>query len=113
MASTITWVCKRPNIGSIRWMRLSGRLYRRRRTRSIPPRRRGHRWECFIGASPSGTSQAYGNPGATAGSTQLLSNLVTVKRGYTPVIVNHYNVQPVLTYTRTARRDLGGVGSAV
>ncbi|MDQ2901577.1 MAG: efflux RND transporter permease subunit, partial [Acidobacteriota bacterium] len=31
-----------------------------------------------IGASPSGASQAYGNPGAMQGSTQLLSNLVTV-----------------------------------
>ncbi len=34
-----------------------------------------------VGASPSGASQAYGNPGAMAGSTQLLSNLVTVQRG--------------------------------
>ena len=30
-----------------------------------------------VGASPSGASQAYGNPGAIAGNTQLLSNLVT------------------------------------
>ncbi len=37
-----------------------------------------------VGASPSGSSQAYGNPGAMAGSTQLLSNLVTVQRGYAP-----------------------------
>jgi multidrug efflux pump subunit AcrB len=68
----------------------------------------------FVGASPSGASQAYGNPGAMAGSTQLLSNLVSVHRGYTPVIVNHYNVAPVFdVYANVARRDLGGVGSEV
>jgi multidrug efflux pump subunit AcrB len=67
-----------------------------------------------LGASPSGASQAYGNPGAMSGGTQLLSNLVTVQRGYTPVIVNHYNVAPVFdVYANVARRDLGGVGSEV
>ena len=68
----------------------------------------------FVGASPAGSSQSYGNPGALAGSTQLLSNLVTVQRGYSPVIVNHYNVQPVFdVYANLDRRDLGGVGSEV
>jgi len=68
----------------------------------------------FVGASPSGASLAYGNPGAIAGNTQLLSNLVSVERGYTPVIVNHYNVWPVFdVYANVARRDLGGVGSEV
>jgi multidrug efflux pump subunit AcrB len=68
----------------------------------------------FVGASPSGSSQAYGNPGAMAGSTQLLSNLVTVKRETAPVIVNHYNVQPVFdVYANVDRRDLGGVGAEV
>jgi multidrug efflux pump subunit AcrB len=68
----------------------------------------------FLGASPSGSSQAYGNPGAMAGNTQLLSNLVTVQRGYTPVIVNHYNIAPVFdVYANVARRDLGGVGGEV
>jgi multidrug efflux pump subunit AcrB len=67
-----------------------------------------------VGASPNGASQAYGNPGAMASSTQLLSNLVSVKRGYTPVIVNHYNVAPVFdVYANVARRDLGGVGGEV
>ncbi len=67
-----------------------------------------------ISASPSGASQAYGNPGAITGSTQLLSNLVTVTRGVGPVIVNHYNVWPVYdVYANVARRDLGGVGSEV
>jgi multidrug efflux pump subunit AcrB len=66
------------------------------------------------GAAPAGNSQAYGNPGAVATNAQLLSNLVTVNRGYTPVIVNHYNVAPVFdVYANVARRDLGGVGSEV
>ena len=68
----------------------------------------------FVGASPSGTSLAYGNPGAMAGNTQLLSNLVSVQRAYTPVIVNHYNVWPVFDiYANVDRRDLGGVGAEV
>ena len=37
----------------------------------------------FVGASPNGSSQSYGNPGAMAGSTQLLSNLVTVQSAIT------------------------------
>ncbi|MBV8817844.1 MAG: efflux RND transporter permease subunit [Acidobacteriaceae bacterium] len=68
----------------------------------------------FVAASPSGNSQAYGNPGAMPVGTQWLSNLVTVERGYTPVIVNHYNVWPVFdVYANVARRDLGGVGAEV
>ena len=68
----------------------------------------------FVGASPNGSSQAYGNPGAVAGSTQLLSNLVTVQRDFVPVIVNHYNVLPVFdVYANVDRRDLGGVGADV
>jgi len=67
-----------------------------------------------VSASPSGASLAYGNPGAMTGSTQLLSNLVTVERGVAPVIVNHYNVWPVFdVYANVDRRDLGGVGSEV
>jgi multidrug efflux pump subunit AcrB len=67
-----------------------------------------------IGSSPSKSSLAYGNPGAAAGSTQLLSNLASVERGYTPVIVNHYNVWPVFdVYANVSRRDLGGVGVEV
>jgi len=68
-----------------------------------------------VGASPSGASLAYGNPGAMAsGTTQLLSNLVDVTRSYGPVIVNHYNVAPVFdVYANVDRRDLGTVGSAV
>jgi multidrug efflux pump subunit AcrB len=67
-----------------------------------------------VGASPNGSSQAYGNPGAMAGTTQLLSNLVTVERGQAPVIINHYNVWPVFdVYANVSRRDLGGVGTDV
>jgi multidrug efflux pump subunit AcrB len=68
-----------------------------------------------VGSSPNGASQAYGNPGAmNAGTTQLLSNLVDVKRSYGPVIVNHYNVAPVFdVYANVDRRDLGSVGREV
>ncbi|HUI58219.1 MAG TPA: efflux RND transporter permease subunit [Bryobacteraceae bacterium] len=67
-----------------------------------------------IGASPSQASVAYGNPGASAGGAQLLSNMATVHRGIAPEIVNHYNVQPVFdVYANVDRRDLGAVGSAV
>jgi multidrug efflux pump subunit AcrB len=49
-----------------------------------------------------------------AGTTQLLSNLVGVKRDYAPVIVNHYNVAPVFdVYANVDRQDLGTVGREV
>ena len=67
-----------------------------------------------VGTSPNGNSQAYGNPGAAAGSTQLLSNLASVHRSYMPVIINHYNVWPVFdVFANVDRRDLGGVGAEV
>jgi multidrug efflux pump subunit AcrB len=67
-----------------------------------------------VGTSPSGASLAYGNPGAAAASTQLLSNLATVRRSYMPVIVNHYNVWPVFdVFANVDRRDLGSVGDEV
>jgi multidrug efflux pump subunit AcrB len=68
-----------------------------------------------VGSSPSGISQAYGNPGAiNSGTPQLLSNLVDVQRSYGPVIVNHYNVAPVFdVYANVDRRDLGTVGREV
>ena len=62
-----------------------------------------------VGAAPSQTSSAYGNPGAASGGPQLLSNLADVERGVAPAIVNHYNVQPVFdVYANLDRRDLGG-----
>lgn len=67
-----------------------------------------------IGTSPNGNTLAYGNPGAIAGSAQLLSNLATVSRGYGSGVVSHYNVQPVFdVYANVDRTDLGSVGSAV
>lgn len=62
--------------------------------------------------SPTQTmTDALGTVGST---TQLLSNLVSVKRDNAPVIVNHYNVWPVYdVYANVDRRDLGGVGRAV
>jgi multidrug efflux pump subunit AcrB len=68
----------------------------------------------FTGAAPAGATQAYGNPGAIAASTQMLTNLVSVERSYTPVIVNHYNVSPVFdVYANVANWDLGSVGKEV
>ena len=67
-----------------------------------------------LSSSPSGASQAYGNPGAIATPTQLLSNLVDVERGYGQVIINHYNIAPVFdVYSNIDRRDLGSVGREV
>src|SRR5262249_19175571 len=67
-----------------------------------------------VGSSPSGSSLAYGNPGALSNSAQLLSNLVDVKRSYGPVVINHYNVAPVVdVYSNVDRRDLGSVGAEV
>jgi multidrug efflux pump subunit AcrB len=67
-----------------------------------------------VGAGPSQSSMAYGNPGAAASGPELLSNMVGVGRGVGPEIVNHYNVQPVFdVYANVDRRDLGSVGSAV
>lgn len=66
------------------------------------------------GTSPGKNTLAYGNPGAQADGTQLLSNLATVERGRTYGIVNHYNVQPVVdVFVNVDRRDLGGVGDQV
>jgi multidrug efflux pump subunit AcrB len=67
-----------------------------------------------IGAGPSQSSIAYGNPGSSSAGPQLLSNLVGVRRGMAPAIINHYNVQPVYdVYANVDRRDLGSVGAAV
>jgi multidrug efflux pump subunit AcrB len=67
-----------------------------------------------VSSSPSGASQAYGNPGAMPNGTQFLSNLADVKRSYGPAIVNHYNVAPVFdVYANVDRMDLGSVGSEV
>ncbi len=67
-----------------------------------------------VGTGPNQASTAFGNPGATSGATQLLSNLATTTRGIGPAIVNHYNVTPVFdVYCNIDRTDLGSVGTAV
>jgi len=51
---------------------------------------------------------------ANDASTQLLQNLATMRRTSMPLIVSHYNVQPVFDiYANVDRRDLGGVASQV
>jgi len=65
-------------------------------------------------AGPSQSTLAYGNPGAVATGSQLLSNLADVGRGVAPEIISHFNTQPVFdVYANVDRRDLGSVGSAV
>ena len=45
---------------------------------------------------------------------ELLGNLATVERRESPVIVNHYNVQPVFDVLANVQgRDLGGVADGV
>jgi multidrug efflux pump subunit AcrB len=67
-----------------------------------------------VGGSLSQASLGYGNPGAAAGGSQLLTNLVKVERNVAPEIVSHYNTQPVFdVYANVDRRDLGSVGGAV
>jgi multidrug efflux pump subunit AcrB len=63
---------------------------------------------------PAQSSAGYGNPGAIAPSTQLLSNVATTVRGQAPLIVSHYNVQPVFdVFANVDRSDLGAVGDRV
>src|SRR5438046_10047209 len=45
---------------------------------------------------------------------ELLGNLATIERRESPVIVNHYNVQPVFDVLANVQgRDLGGVADQV
>ncbi len=70
--------------------------------------------QASVGASPSQSSLAYGNPGANPEAAQRLANLATTTRGVAPQIVNHYNVQPVFdVYANVDRQDLGTVGTEV
>ncbi len=50
-----------------------------------------------------------------AGNTsQLLGNLVNFKRDASPIIIDHYNIQPVFdVYADVDQRDLGGVASEI
>jgi multidrug efflux pump subunit AcrB len=52
------------------------------------------------------------SPSGTA--SQLLGNLATFRRNQTPIVVDHYNIQPVFDiYADVDRRDLGGVASEI
>ena len=67
-----------------------------------------------VGASPTQSSLAYGNPGAASQPTQILANMARTSRGISPLIVNHYNVQPVFdVYSNVDRQDLGSVGDGL
>jgi CzcA family heavy metal efflux pump len=47
-------------------------------------------------------------------ASQLLGNVANFQRDVTPVIINHYNIQPVYDiYADTDQRDLGGVASDI
>jgi multidrug efflux pump subunit AcrB len=47
-------------------------------------------------------------------TTQLLGNLATFRRDQSPIIVDHYNIQPVFDiYADVDRRDLGAVAAQI
>jgi multidrug efflux pump subunit AcrB len=47
-------------------------------------------------------------------ASQLLGNLVSFRRDASPIIVDHYNIQPVFDiYADVDQRDLGGVASEI
>jgi CzcA family heavy metal efflux pump len=49
---------------------------------------------------------------ARAPAPQVLANLATVQPGVTPVVVSHYNIQPVIdVYSSVQGRDLGGLAA--
>ena len=51
---------------------------------------------------------------AAGNASQLLGNLADFRRDQGPIIVNHYNIQPVFdVYADVDRRDLGGVSSEI
>jgi CzcA family heavy metal efflux pump len=47
-------------------------------------------------------------------ATQLLGNLASFRRDLSPIIIDHYNIQPVFdVYADVDRRDLGSVADAI
>ncbi|WP_158944961.1 efflux RND transporter permease subunit [Granulicella sp. S190] len=47
-------------------------------------------------------------------ASQLLGNLATFRRDATPIVIDHYNIQPVFdVYADVDKRDLGGVASEI
>ena len=63
-----------------------------------------------VGAAPSQTSAAYGNPGSVAAGRNCWQTWRHVSRGAAPEIVNHYNVQPVFDVYREPRPARPGRG---
>jgi CzcA family heavy metal efflux pump len=51
---------------------------------------------------------------AAGNNTQLLANLATLKRDSSPIVIDHYNIQPTFDiYADVDRRDLGGVADQI
>ena len=52
---------------------------------------------------------------ATSGNpSQMLGNLVDFRRDASPIVINHFNIQPVFDiYADVDQRDLGGVATAI
>jgi multidrug efflux pump subunit AcrB len=51
---------------------------------------------------------------ASGNTSQLLGNLATFRRDESPIIIDHYNIQPTFdVYLDVDRRDLGGVASDI
>jgi multidrug efflux pump subunit AcrB len=47
-------------------------------------------------------------------TSQLLANISTLKRGVAPIVINHYDIQPVYDiYADVDQRDLGGVAGEI
>ena len=50
----------------------------------------------------------------TGNTSQLLGNLVNFRRDASPIVIDHYNIQPVFdVYADVDRRDLGGVSREI
>jgi multidrug efflux pump subunit AcrB len=71
------------------------------------------------GPQSAAGNQAYQIPstgltGSNGAQAELLSNLASIQHIATPVVVSHYNVQPVLDiYANTQNKDLGAVARQV
>ncbi len=69
------------------------------------------------GAEPvvSGTPMMQSATATQAGSsTQLLANLADLRRTHSPVVVNHYDIQPVIeVFAAVQNRDLGSVSADI
>ncbi len=51
---------------------------------------------------------------ASGNTSQLLGNLVDMKRDASPIVIDHYNIQPTFDiYADVDRRDLGGVADQI